>query len=99
ALTGQGADLVTRARVALDHDTVFDRFAGFFHAFGCLERGVRAALDDGREKEANYRLFGKKYDSLGSLLDRVLSDQEKLDQVDRYVIGLCARQLCQEIAR
>ena len=99
AMTGQGADLVTRAKIALDHDTVFDRFAGFFHAFGCLERAVRAALDEGHEKEANYRLFGKKYDSLGSLLDRISSEQDKLDKVDRYVISLCARQLCQEISR
>lgn len=99
AMTGQGADLVTRAKISLDHDTVFDRFAGFFHAFGCLERAVRAALDEGHEKEANYRLFGKKYDSLGSLLDRISSEQDKLDAVDRYVISLCARQLCQEIAR
>lgn len=104
ALTGQGADLVTRAKVALDDDTVFDRFAGFFHAFGCLERTVRAALDDDHDKEANYkaanyRLFGKKYDSLGNLLDRVSSEHDKLDKVDRYVIGMCARQLCQQIAR
>lgn len=99
AMTGQGADLVTRAKIALDHDTVFDRFAGFFHAFGCLERAVHAALDEGHENEANYRLFGKKYDSLGSLLDRISSEQDKLDAVDRYVISLCARQLCQEIAR
>jgi hypothetical protein len=99
ALTGQGADLVTRAKAVLDHDTVFDRFAGFFHAFGCLERAVRSALDESQEKEANYRLFGKKYDSLGSLLDRVSSEQSNLDAVDRYVISLCARQLCLEIAR
>lgn len=99
AMTGQGADLVTRAKIALEHDTVFDRFAGFFHAFGCLERAVRTALEEGNEKEANYRLFGKKYDSLGSLLDRISSEQDKLDSVDRYVISLCAQQLCQEIAR
>lgn len=99
SLTGQGADLVTRAKTALDNDTVFDRFAGFFHAFSCLERSVRDALADGKEKEANYRLFGKKYDSLGSLLDRITSDNEKLDPVDCYVIVMCARQMCQELGR
>lgn len=98
ALTGQGADLVTRAKIALENDTVFDRFAGFFHAFGCLERAVRTALDDDNTKESNYRLFGKKYDSLGSLLDRVASEQGKLDGVDRYVIVMCAKQLCNEVA-
>ncbi len=99
SLLGQGADLVTRAKIALDNDTVFDRFAGFFHAFSCLERSVRDALADSKEKEANYRLFGKKYDSLGSLLDRVSSDSAKFDRVDCYVIVMCARQMCQELGR
>ena len=99
ALAGQGADLVTRAKVALEEETLFDRFAGFFHAFGCLERACRSALEAGREKEVGYRLFGKKYDSLLSLLDRVSSDDAGGDDVDRYVIVLCARQLCREIAR
>jgi hypothetical protein len=97
-LIGQGADLVTQAKIVLEEQTIFDRFAGAFHAFGCLERAVRAALDGGNEKEADYRLFGRKYDSLGSLLERVLTDQGTTDEVDRYVIGLCARQLRQELA-
>lgn len=99
ALLGQGADLVTRVRIALGPDTLFDRFAGFFHAFGCLERAIRSALSENKEKEVNYRLFGRKYDSLSSLLDRVETDQESIDDVDRYVIVSCARQLCREIAR
>ncbi len=83
----------------METDTLFDRFAGFFHAFACLERAVRVALESKHEKEVGYRLFGKKYDSLGSLLDRVSSDNSSGDDVDHYVIVLCARQLCQEIAR
>ena len=98
-LAGQGADLVTQAKMTLEEQTLFDRIAGAFHAFGCLERAVRAALDGGNEKEANYRLFGRKYDSLGSLLERVLTEQGTTDEVDRYVIGLCARQLRQELAK
>lgn len=99
ALAGQGADLVARARSILSSDTIFDRFAGMFHAFGCLERTVRAALDTGNEKEADYRLFGRKYDSLGTLLDRIESNEAAGDDVDRYVIQLCARQLARGIAR
>jgi len=99
ALLGQGADLVARAKLALKEETLFDRFAGFFHAFGCLERSVRKSLDDGHEKDANYRLFGRKYDSLGSLLDRVASEDKAGADVDHYVLFLCARQLCQEIER
>lgn len=98
AFAGQGADLVTHAQIALEDDSVFDRFAGFFHAFGCLERAVREALDGDNIKESNYRLFGKKYDSLGSLLDRVGSDQGRLDSVDRYVLVMCAKQLCRQMA-
>ncbi len=78
---------------------MFDRLAGYFHAFTCLERAVQEAIESGRVKEANYRLFGKKYDSLGNLLDKVASSTEGTDAVDRYVIVMCARQLCQQIAR
>lgn len=98
ALTGQGADLVARARACVSSDTLFDRFAGMFHAFGCLERTVRAALDAKNEKEADYRLFGRKYDSLGSLLERIEASDAAVDDVDRYVIHLCARQLAREIS-
>ncbi len=94
-----GSHLVTKARLAVQNDTLFDRFAGVFHAFGCLERAVRSALDADNEKEATYRLFGKKYDSLGNLLDRVASDVGSVDDVDRYVTVMCARQLCKEVSR
>lgn len=96
---GLGLDLVADARAAVVMDTMFDRFAGFFHAFGCLERSVRAALDKGNEGEAVYRLFGRKYDSLGSLLERVQRGPGLGDDVERYVLTLCARQLCNEIRR
>jgi hypothetical protein len=97
--TDQGADLTAIYRRQGDHDTIFDRFAGFFHGFGCLERAVLEALEDGREKEADYRLFGRKYDSLGSLLDRINKDREKADLVDCYVMVQCARQLLQVVSR
>jgi len=96
---GAGADLVTRARVLADGETLFDRFAGVFHAFGCLERDIRTALDAGRNKDVEYRLFGKKYDSLGSLLDRIGTPRDNSDDIEQYVIVLCARQLCRELAR
>lgn len=95
--TDQGGDLVTPPPPRPKDDTLFDRFAGFFHGFGCLERAVRAALEDRREREADYRLFGCKYDSLGSLLDRIANDP-RIDEVERYVLMLCARQVCDKIA-
>ncbi len=99
AFTAEGADLVARARTLVTTDTFFDRFAGFFHAFGCLERAVRDGLEDENVRDATYRLFGKKHDSLGCLLDRVLEGDGAGDSVDQYVIVLCAQQLCREIAR
>lgn len=81
--------------------TLFDRFAGIFHAFSCLETHVREALAEDRAREADYRLFGKKYDSLGTLLDRAQKDHDinEGDRVERYVLFLCAKQLLREIGR
>jgi hypothetical protein len=93
---GDGADLVTQLQVKDTRDTLFDRFAGFFHAFSSLEKSVRQALTEKRTKDASYRLFGNKYDSLPTLLGH-LSSVEEGDDVERYVIVLCATQLVNEI--
>lgn len=92
------SDLVTPTRTTSQVDSIFDRFAGVFHAFDCLRAAVRRALDADNEKDALHRLFGTKYDSLGSLLARVEED-EVGDLVDHYVLVLCARQLCSELRR
>lgn len=86
----------------LPHETtMFDRFAGFFLAFGCLEERVREALERDNTGEADYRLFGTRYDSLGNLLARVLSDSQsgKGDLIEHYVVLLCARQLLRGLGR
>jgi hypothetical protein len=97
----EGAALVAPPPRPADHDTLFDRFAGIFHAFGCLERNARDALRERKEREATYRIFGRKYDSLGNLIERVLKDDAmgKGDSVEHYVIMLCARQVAAEIER
>lgn len=74
-------------------ENFFDRFAGVFHGFGCLRRAIAAALESGRESEAVHRLFGRKYDSLVTLLERILSSDAQEDDVTRYVTLLCARQV------
>jgi hypothetical protein len=101
ALMGGGAALVSRYVPLKKEQTFFDRFAGIFLAFANLERSTRSALREGREREATYRLFGQKYDSLGSLLNRVLKDSidGKGDLIDHYVIALSALQLVQELRR
>ena len=73
-------------------DTLFDRFAGVFHAFGCLRRNIEKALEDGRHEEAEMRLLGAKYDSLPELLRKTL-ERENGDPVLGYVTFLTAKQL------
>ena len=95
---GVGSELVPRLHGSADRDTIFDRFAGTFHAFECVEKSVAKALEADNEKEALYRIFGTKHDSMGSLLRRVNEDTER-DAVEKYVIVMCARQLCRELRR
>ncbi|MDE0192291.1 MAG: hypothetical protein OXQ90_13125 [Gammaproteobacteria bacterium] len=79
-------------------DTLFDRYAGVFHAFGCLRRSVAQALEDGRRGDAEIRLLGAKYDSLPELLRKILKradgdDGDGGDPVHEYVTFLTARQV------
>ena len=73
-------------------DTLFDRFAGVFHAFGCLRRNIEKALEDERHEEAEMRLLGAKYDSLPEALRKTL-EREDGDPVLGYVTFLTAKQL------
>lgn len=76
----------------LQHNSMFARFAGIFHAFSCLKKSVETALAEGRPREAEARLFGERYDSLPALLSRI-DEQEDADPVVTYVTYLCAQQL------
>lgn len=76
--------------------SLFDRFAGVFHAFQCLEEHVAGALEEGHVGEAEMRLFGEKYDSLPVLLDRVLERQAE-DPVLAYVTWLSAVQVSRRL--
>ncbi len=99
AMTESGGALIAKIKRVYEKNTLFDRFAGFFHAFSCLDRSVREAIQAGNEPEAQYRLFGKKYDSLGTLLDRLMREDSDHDDVEHYVLFLCARQLCREMEK
>jgi len=72
--------------------SMFDRFAGIFHAFGRLEKHIHEALANNNDSEAVYRLLGEKHDSLPSLIDKIV-EEENADRVNRYVTLLCAKQL------
>lgn len=72
--------------------SMFDRFAGIFHAFSCLENIVSEALAAGKTREARCLLFGSKYDSLKVLIERIATAKDA-DRVNRYITLLCALQL------
>jgi hypothetical protein len=78
-------------------ETMFDKFAGIYHAFNRLEASVRDALQKGREADAEYRLLGEKYHSLPSLIRKVLDEPES-DAVNQYVTLLCAKEVTKRIA-
>ena len=79
-------------------DTLFDRFTGIFHAFGCFEQAIDRALEEGRDNEADARLLGAKYDSLPHLLQKTL-DRSDGDPILTYVTFLCATQLRRQLSR
>ena len=79
-------------------NNMFDRFSGIYHAFGCLQRHVEEALAAQREREAEERLLGAKYDSLPSLLQKTLNAKQ-YDTIVRYVTFLCAKQLRDHLRR
>ena len=72
--------------------SMFDRFAGIFHAFSCVENLIAEALTTGNTREARCLLFGSKYDSLKTLIERI-TVAENADHVNRYITLLCALQL------
>lgn len=82
-----------------DGNTIFDRFAGLFHAFEHQYHRLRSDLDhkSRRAPQAVSLLFGSKYDSLPVLLEKSLAslDDAKTpgDPVQVYLTHLCGRQL------
>jgi hypothetical protein len=91
----------TQSAKSDDVISLFDRFAGIFHAFSCLRERIDEALrrqDASGERHAVYRLFGVRYDSLRALVDAVL-DAKEGDQVNRYVSLLCAREVVQWVRK
>ena len=76
--------------------SVFDGFAGIFHAFQMLSDWIDKKLDQHREMQVTARLFGEKYDSLPVLLRKV-GKQAKEDAVTAYVTFLSARQVVARI--
>lgn len=79
-------------------ESFFDRFAGIFHAFSCLEEHVLDALKRKSVKDARYRLLGKSYDSLPTLARQVKESADK-DAVVGYVTLLRASEVFRNLRR
>ena len=94
----EGIPVAQKADPVETRDTLFDRFAGVFHAFGCLHRSMEMALEDARYKEAETRLLGAKYDSMPELLRKLL-EREDGDPVLGYVTFLTAKQMRDSLAK
>lgn len=80
-----------------EQDSIFGAFAGIYHGFAALKAFIDESLTKERERDAHYRLFGQKYDSLPVLVDRVLARTDG-DAVRDYVTLLCAQQLLDEVS-
>lgn len=92
----EGSDLTP---FEYEHRSMFDKFAGIFHAFGCLADHLSRALgEDSRPKEAHHYLFGEKFDSLSSLIEK-LGGAEQEDLVNCYVSVLCAQEVVDGIQK
>lgn len=94
----EGLPASGHTRRFLAGNSLFEHFAGIFHAFGCLRRSLDEALCAGKVAEAEARLFGESYDSLPQLLTRLASAPTD-DSPRDFVTVLCAKQLRDQIRR
>lgn len=89
------SDEVSPSLVATE--SFFSTYAGIFHGFEMLRKQVHEALAASAERRVDHLLFGRRHDSLPSLIARVVDGGEGMDNVSRYLTLLCARQLLQEL--
>ena len=89
-------ELTQRLQVA---NSFFSSYAGIFHGFEMLRKQVCDSLENKQERQADYLLFGKRHDSLPSLIDRVIDDKDGSSAINRYLILLSARQLLMEMRK
>jgi hypothetical protein len=90
------AEQGTKDRLPEAIESFFDRFAGVFHAFSCLEEHVLDALQRDARKEIQYRLLGADCDSLPTLALRV---QNAEDPVIAYVTLLRAKEVFRSLRK
>ncbi len=86
------APIAVGAAPAAPGPTMFDTFSGILHGFFVLRTRLERALDAGEDAAAEAWLLGLRHDSVGTLLDLVLAEEEP-EAVRQVIFGLCAREL------
>ena len=87
-----GSDDISEDIFESEQDNLFAQLSGFFHAFGCLERSLERAFENNNSNNIKHLLFGERWDSVRTLLITT-KESEEYNDVDKYLIFLCARQL------
>lgn len=95
----EASHLTLPAPEQTEPSSMFSTFAGIFQAFAALGKRLEDAFADERLREVEHYLFGRKYDSLGQLLDRAVERMQDDDPVQLYVVALCAKQLVGQIRK
>lgn len=96
---GKGALSALPTNRGSSRDDMFSRCAGIFHAFATLESRIVEAIEKGHRAQAGALIFGMRFDSLLTLLERIRerepdpAEAGTLDLVDRYLVAMCATQL------
>lgn len=78
--------------------SMFDRFAGVFHAFSSLRRRVDAAIEANRPRRAGLAVYAEQFDSPFHVL-RLVRDQAEQDLPLAYVTYSSARLLDRYVRR
>ncbi len=92
-LAGQGGDMTLPADDFVAEE-FFSEYAELFHAFRQLRRKLFEAQESDNETLVEYYLTGAGFDSLPTLLDNIMDDEENRS-VTAYLILLCAKEVYQ----
>ena len=92
-LAGQGGDMTLPAD-DFAAEEFFSEYAELFHAFRQLRNKLFEAQEDDNNTLVEYYLTGAGFDSLPTLLDNIMNDEENRS-VTAYLILLCAKEVYQ----
>lgn len=106
APTAEDRTLVVELRERFQREadrSFFSSFAAIFQSFSNLHKRVSDAIADNRVDQAVSFLFALRYDSLATLIEKILAEGAAApemappDPVNRYIKLLCAKQLLERL--